>query len=285
MGMGKIRTSIELFKASWGVIKQDRELLWLPVLSALAALGTVLLFAVPVVATIGLDVGNLSGNQELSPGPVTYVLLFLAYLALAFVSIFFNAALVHASNERMSGGDPTVGSAISGAMGRLNRIGPWAIVSATVSMIIRQIQERAGFLGAILGFLAGMAWAAVTFLVLPILVIEDVGVTDALKRSTALLKKAWGEGLAGHVGLGLIGFLAVLPLILIAGLGMFSGTIAIAVPAILIAVLGIIGVSIVVSALSVVYQTALYRFATDQPVSSFSPGLMENAFYAKRGRR
>lgn len=279
--MGKISTSIELFKASWRVIKQDRELLWLPVLSALAALMTVVLFALPVIASIGLDIASLGDDQELAPSILTYIMGFAAYLVLAFVGIFFNAALVHAANERMSGGDPDVRSALAGAASRLNRIGPWALVSATVSMIIRQIQERAGFLGAILGFLAGMAWAAVTFLVLPILVIEDVGVVDGVKRSAGLLRKAWGEGLAGHVGLGLIGFLIALPFVIIAGLGIAAGTAVVTVPAIVIAIIGVIGVSIVMSALSAVYQTALYRFATGNAVPAFGGSLMQDAFYAK----
>lgn len=279
--MGKIRTSIELFKASWGVIKQDRELLWLPVLSAIAALGTMFLFAIPVLASLGLDFGNLGGSQNLEPSPITYAIGFIAYLVLAFIGIFFNAALVHAANERMSGGDPDVRSAIGGAASRLNRIGAWAFVSATVSMIIRQIQERAGFLGSILGFLAGMAWAAVTFLVLPILVIENIGVMDAIKRSAGLLRKAWGEGLAGHVGLGLIGFLAVIPFVIVAILGVVAGTAVITAPLIVIAIVGVIGVSIVMSALSVVYQTALYRFATGNTVPAFDNTLMQDAFYAK----
>lgn len=279
-----MRTSIELFKASWAVIRQDKELLGLPIISALASLVTIALFAVPVLATMNLDLsgtqGSASATEEM--GPVTYVLLAAAYLTLAFVSIFFNAALAHAANERMSGGDPNLGSAISGAFGRLNRIAPWAIVSATVSMIIRQLQERSGLLGSILGFLGGIAWAAVTFLVLPILVIEDVGPVDAVKRSASLLRNAWGEGLAGHIGLGLIGFVAALPFLALGVAGAMVATPAATIPLIVFAGLGLVGVVVVMSALSVVYQTALYRYATSQPVSAFDNQLMNNAFRKKK---
>ncbi len=283
--MGRIRNSIELFKASWAVIRQDRELLVLPVFSAIAALATIGLFAVPVLATVNFDAVSIEGASTVEASPLTYVLLFLAYLVLAFVGIFFNAALVHAANERMSGGDPTLSSALGGATSRINRILPWAIVSATVSMIIRQIQQRGGLLGGILGFLGGLAWSAVTFLVLPILVIENIGVVDAVKRSTGLLRNAWGEGLAGNVGLGLIGFIAMIPFFIVGALGVVAGSTAVLVPALAIAILGVVGVAIVMSALSIVYQTALYRYAVGQPAVVFSQDLMQNAFQPKRPRR
>jgi hypothetical protein len=276
--MGRIQSSIGLFKASWAVLRQDRELLLLPVISALAAGLTIALFALPVLATVDFDAVDAAGDSTVGAGPLTAGLLALAYLVLAFISIFFNAALAHAANERMDGGDPTVGSALRGAASRTNRILPWAIVSATVSFIISQIQRRGGVFGSILGFLGGMAWSAVTFLVLPILVIEDISVTEAVKRSTGLLRSAWGEGLAGHIGLGIISFLAMIPLAIVAAVGASSGAAAVAIPLVAIAIVGFVGVLIVTSALSIVFQTALYRFATSQPTASFERDLMQDAF-------
>ncbi len=282
--MGRIQSSIELFKASWAMIRQDKELLALPVISGIASLVTVALFALPLMASAGLSVGSLGDGATAEAGPVTYVLGFLLYVVLAFITVFFNSALVHGANVRMSGGDPTLGSALGGATSRIGRILPWAIVSATVSLVIRQIQERAGILGSILGFLGGLAWAAVTFLVLPILVIENVGVGQAVKRSGGLLRSAWGESLAGHLGMGLIGFVASLPFIVVGAIGVLSGSTVVVVPALVIAVLGLLTVAVVMSALSVVYQTALYRYAVGQPVSAYRPELMASAFRHKNRR-
>ncbi len=281
--MGRLQTSIQLFKSSWAVLRDDKELIALPVISGIASLITVGLFAFPVWQSLTIVETAGSGSSSVEASPITAVLMALAYLLLAFVTIFFNAALVHASNERMSGGDPNISSAIKGASGRVNRILPWAIVSATVSQIIRQIQQRGGILGSVLGFLGGIAWAAATFLVLPILVIEDIGPIDAIKRSAGLLRTAWGEGLAGHAGLGLIGFVAVIPFAAIGAVGISAGTTAVLVPTMIVAVLGILLVVIVMSALSVVFQTALYRFATAQVVPGYEPATMREAFY-KKGR-
>ena len=84
---------------------------------------------------------------------------------------------------RLTGGDPTIGSALRGAASRAGKILPWVIVSATVSLILRAIEERAGAIGQIVAGIAGMAWSVVTFLVLPIIVIEGYSVGDAIKGS------------------------------------------------------------------------------------------------------
>lgn len=277
--MGRLSSSLALFKSSWSVLRQDRELLVLPVLSGLASLITVGLFAYPVWASMETSGELTSSSVETSP--ITFVLVAFAYFILAFVTIFFNAALVHAANERMSGGDPTVGSALAGAASRINRILPWALLSATVSQIIRAIQERAGIFGRILGFLGGVAWAAATFLVLPILVLEDVGPIDAIKQSAGLLRKVWGEGAAGNIGLAVMGFVAAVPFVILGVVGALAATPLVTAPAIAVAAAGLLSVVIVMSALSVIYQTALYRFATNQVVESFDDTMMRSAFRAK----
>jgi hypothetical protein len=182
-----LQRSWSIVKSSWAVLRQDRELVWLPVIS----------FACTLV-TLGLTFGLAwaggadLGSDRFHPGPLGSVVLFVGYVALAYITIFFNAALISAANERMSGGDPTVSSALAGARARAGRILPWAIVSATVSIVLRALSERSGTLGRFVVGLIGMAWSLVTFLVLPILVLEDVGVGAAITRSKDLFKRTWG---------------------------------------------------------------------------------------------
>jgi hypothetical protein len=270
--MRRINTTITLARASWEVLKADRELVALPVISALASIVVAATFLIPVAATGSFSGGNAKG------GPVTYLLLFAMYVAMAYVTIFFNAALVHAANERLDGGDPTLRSAINGATARAGRILPWAILSATVSLILQAIEERAGTLGRIVAGLAGLAWSLVTFLVLPILVIEDVKVGDAIRRSSQLFKHTWGENVTAQVGFGLLAFLLILPGLLVAGLAIAAGG-AIALLGIAVAVLWGIGVSVVLAALSGIFQTALYRYARDGSAGgAFDTATLRGAF-------
>ena len=60
-------------------------------------------------------------------------------------------------------------------------------------MVLRAIQERGGIVGQIGAAIAGVAWALITFLVVPILVIEGVGPMEAIRRSGGLLRQTWGE--------------------------------------------------------------------------------------------
>lgn len=277
--VGRIQRSVELAKSSWHVLKADKELLVLPVISGIASIVVASTFIIPIVATEDLD-------SSQSPGILSYILLFAMYIALAYVTIFFNAALVSAAHERLGGGDPTIGSSLAGARSRAGKILPWAVVSATVSIILRAIEERAGFVGQLVAGLVGMAWAVVTFLVLPIIVIEGIGVGDAVKKSASLFKQTWGENIAAQIGFGVIGFLAMIPAFAVAALAISAGGTAVFV-GVGIAVLWIIVVAVVLAALSVIFQTALYHYAVDGQVPSgyFDAAMMSNAFAPRQQRR
>lgn len=275
--MGRIARTWELAKASWQVLESDKELVVLPVMSLVATIAVAGSFLAPILLT-----NNGSGVQD--PGATGYILLFAAYVVLAFITTFFNAALVHAANERLSGGDPTLGSALRGALMRVGRILPWALVSATVSIVLRAIEQRAGVVGRIVAGIAGVAWSLVTFLVVPVLVIEGVGVGDAVKRSGELFRKTWGENVAAQVGFGLIGFLAILPALVVGGAAVAAGGLF-AVIGIALAVVWVLTVTMVLSALNGIFQTALYRYAagTGSVGGAFDSGVLQAAFAPRPG--
>lgn len=270
--MGRIANTLNLARASLEVLKADKELIALPVISAIASLIVVLSFLVPL--------GFFRGFE--SVGGVEWVLMAVLYLVTSFITIFFNTALIHAANERLEGGDPTLGSAIAGAMSRLPQIAGWSLISATVSLILRQLEERAGLLGRIVISFVGMAWAVVTFLVIPVFVVEGIGVVDAVKRSGELFRRTWGENLIAQVGFGLLGFLVAIPFVIFAILaGTLGGPIGFVGMA--IAVLGILGAVMVIAALNGVFQAALYHYAVsgEVPGGYFQEGDFRGAFRAR----
>lgn len=258
--MSRFSNSVSLVKSSWHVLSHDKELIALPAIS-----GVVTAIAMIPFAAGAFLAGVSTTDGQTTVGPITYVVAFLGYLVAAYVTIFFQSALILAANERLSGGSPTLGSAISAATARAGHILPWAIISATVSMVLRAVQERSGILGRIVIGLVGMAWTVVTFLVLPILVIEGTGVKDALSRSASTFKRTWGENVIGNAGIGLVGLVGALVGVVVAGpiiaLGVSSGLTAVTIGGVVLLVVWMILVSVVSSALSGVFQTALYRFA------------------------
>lgn len=274
--MSRISNSIELAKTSWSVLKADKELLLLPVMSAVASLITMATFILPLLAS-----GTISDKSS-DVSALVYVLLFVLYVLLAFITVFFNAALIHAANERLAGGDPTIRSAIAGARGSIGLIFQWALVSATISIILRTLEERAGMLGRIVISLVGMAWAVVTYLVLPLLVLEGYSVKDAISESATLFKRTWGENLSAQVGFSLLGFVVAIPGIALIVLGALTGSGVLLVVLIALGVAWLVLVAVVLSALAVVFQTALYRFARDGSApGAFDANSMNGAFFIR----
>ena len=273
--MGRFARSWQIFKASWRVLRSRKELAVFPLLSGLATLVVAASFLTPALFTIRDSASD-------RPTAASYLLFLGFYLVTAYVTIFFNAALISQANVALSGGDPSVAGGLRVAGANWLRILPWALLSATVSLVLRAIEERLGFLGRIVIGLIGMAWQLVTYLVLPVLVLEGIGTRDSVKRSADMFKRTWGENVLGNAGIGVISFLAFLPGVALIALGVSAGG-ATLLACVVVAVLWLIVVAIASAALSGIYQTALYRYAADGAVApAFAQADLGHAFPAKR---
>jgi FtsH-binding integral membrane protein len=292
--------SFELVKFSAGVLRKDKELLIFPLLSSIAAV-LVLLSFIPLFAT-GSDVtvessglysdtvsvDAAAGGPEDSAELLVYGLL---YLIEYFVIFFFNTALVGAALIRMEGGNPTVGDGLRIALSKIDKILGYALIAATVGMILRAISQRVGFVGQIVVSLIGAGWTIATYLTVPILVSRDIGPMDAVKESAALLKATWGENVIANSGLGLFFFLIYL---LVGGFCVLLITVigapesgewvlgGIAAVAVIFGVLALIH-----AALQGIFSAALYRYAmsgTDGASDGDGgevPAALANAFASK----
>ena len=254
----RIARSWRLVKASAQVLREDKELLVFPMVSSLALVAVLVSFAIPVVG-LGLLEGARGGGVS---APLA-VVAFLFYATQYFVIFYFNAALVGAAMIRLDGGDPTVGDGLRVANSRLGAIAGYALIAATVGMVLRAIQERVGIVGKIVVGLIGMGWTIATAMVVPVLVARDVGPVEAIKESAGLLKKTWGENVVGHGGIGIAFgfiFLAVLALgaVLVVGAAMTKSLAAIVI-AVVVVVLAILLTGLVQAALAGIYSAALYR--------------------------
>ncbi|MEP7084093.1 MAG: DUF6159 family protein, partial [Betaproteobacteria bacterium] len=181
--MGRLSRSWSLVKASWTVLRQDKELLVFPLISSLAMLAVVACFALPLVGSGAFD-GLARGDESTL---LHYGIAFVFYVVQYFVIFYFNAALVGAAMIRLDGGDPTVGDGLRIASSKLGAIFGYALIAATVGLVLRVLQERVGFLGKIVIGLLGTGWTVATYLVVPVLVTRDVGPVEAVKESATLL--------------------------------------------------------------------------------------------------
>lgn len=276
--MGRFANSMALAKASWRVLQENRKLAVLPVFSGITTLLVAFSFVVPIAMLAGNDA---SGGYTF--GPVQWVLTAALYLVSAYVVIFFNAALVYAADAHMHGVTVTVGDAIKFAASKSGVLLPWAIVSATVSLVLRAIEERAGIFGTVIAAIAGVAWSLVTFLVLPVLVVEGLGPIKAVKRSGALFKQAWGEQVMANFGIGLITFGAILVGLIPAGLLMLLGAPGI-VAGIVLLVIWVSVVMVISQTVTGILSMALYRYATGGQVPGFDTSELQGAFRPRTKR-
>ena len=254
--MGRIGRSFELVRQSWSILMHDKELVVLPLLSGLIMIGVAASFFFAFDVRTGIE----TEDRALLALPT-----FLFYVVAYFIGLFFQAAVVAGATERLRGGDPTVGSSLRAAASRIGPIFMWALVAATVGMILRSIQERSGLLGKIVIAFVGAAWSLATFFVVPVLVFEQGGVTDSFKRSIAIFKKTWGETLAGGVTLGLAAFFGWLALI---GTTMLLFAIGLEIVGVIVAVIGVLVLATIFPTLDGIFVAALYRYATAGPAAA-----------------
>jgi hypothetical protein len=265
-----IGRSIELFKTSWGILMADKKLLAFPLLSGIISLIVLATFILPLI------IGGVFGNLFF------YIALFAFYLVSYFVVIFFNTALVSCVNARLQGKEMSVGEGLKNAMNHFTSILAWALVSATVGLILQILREEGGYIGKIAASLVGGAWGLVTFFVVPILVLEDKGVVDAIKDSTNLIRKTWGETIIGSgsimlvfIIIGVIGFLGVLATMLLGNSTVFGIALVLFIGLVIV-------LAVVAAAMQGIFVTALYTYArTGSVPSAFRGDLIQNAFVQK----
>jgi len=251
---------------------QDKELMVLPLFSGICT--------VAVAASFFVGFG-LTSDLIRAHNPVVYLPLFLMYVATYAIGIFFQAAVIAGATERLRGGDPTVGSALSAAVRKVGPILFWAVVAATVGTLLRVLRDRAGFVGKIAAAIAGAAWSLATFFVVPVLVLEDLSVAESFKRSVSVFKATWGETFVGNISLGAAALVSWVTLVAVTGLLAWANAGIIITLTVFFA--GVVFLVMLFSALQGIFVASLYRYATERHATSgFDGNLLASAFVPKR---
>jgi len=271
--------TFELMKMSWHVLQKDRELILFPIMSGIGLivmLGMFLGIAAGTGTLDRLDTASNGGSEEIAP--VDYAITAAMYFASSFIVIFFNAALVAAALERLRGGDPDIRSGLRAAATHLPAIIGWALISATIGLILQILRDRMknNFIGQIILGMIGGVWAYLTFFVIPVLVSEGIGPIGAIKRSSSLFRETWGRQFAASFGFGIVYIgaliIAVVPAIVLAMVTPIAG---IALGAITVPVA--IGT---VQAMEGIFKAALYEYALGESPLEFDRDTLSGAYRA-----
>ena len=265
----RMRHGWQLTKKAWGVVREHPKLVRLPFIGGLLAL-----VAAIVIAGPGLW---LASSDTQSTQIVGYVLLAIGSFVASCIVIFYNVILAGAANEALMGREPDIAAARAVAMNRLPAIAGWALIGAIVSIVLRAIRERGGAFGSIISGIGAAAWGIVTFLVVPVLALENIGPIDAVKRSGNLVKQRWGQQVTGNVVIGGAAAIVTFVGVILAAGGvalLVSGATGSSIVGVLLIAIGIvvaIGAGVIAGATRGVFGVALYHYtAEDQAIGPFT---------------
>ncbi|MFN3692888.1 MAG: DUF6159 family protein [Candidatus Paceibacteria bacterium] len=282
--LSRWRASWLLVKESWRFLRADSELLLVPVI---ATIMMVLLFGILMVTL--LVTGMIDALQNDSALAVQgTVFIFGSYLITAFVVALSRAMVVHTVAKRAANTDATLGQSFWVALRHAPALFVWALISATVGMVLRTITERFDRLGRFITAFFGAAWGVLTYFVVPAIVLDNKPAFKAVTYSGEVFKKTWGESLITNISLGLVFFVMhLVAVLLFLATFMISAKVGMPVLFILTGVLYVIflfGAIAVQQVLESIVVTLLYVYATtDVPPANFNPELLE-AIIARTGK-
>jgi len=184
----RMKTGWTLTKDSARVVHDTPKLLIFPLLAGIASVSFLAVFFVPML------IANLVGSG------LEYAALFVWYFATTFLSTYAAAALVHATNDVFHGRDPTVRGSLAAVGSRLGPIVAWSLLSATVSVLLKMLEDSDNPIAGVLGMLFSIGWGIMTFFIVPVIVFEDVSITSMFSRSSETFRDTWGETLGAGFG-------------------------------------------------------------------------------------
>jgi hypothetical protein len=283
--MGKFSRSWQLVRQSFAILRSDKQLMLFPVLSAIACF-----IVTAIIATGGAFLmlparaAAIAAGEQFNPNqsPMFMFGMFTLYVVNYFVIVFFNVALVGVANSRLMGGTWTFRDGLELAWARKGTILQWALVAATVGVILKTLEERMGLIGRLIMRIIGIAWTLACYFVVPVLAFEDLSPLQAFKRSSKLFRDTWGEKVTGGFSLSLVSMVLMLPGFGLWIAAMFVGGLSGLLIGSLLMVVYFLLLSVFMSAVGGIFNAALYRYACFKQVPpAFSHDLIASAWAPK----
>jgi len=302
--MSRWGNSKALTQASYGLVKENPGMNRWAVRAAVhgvvvGGLGVIVGLALMGAGDIMSDNAAKSGGGALGVvvlvvGAVIVLLAAVGGLTAANIQL---AGLVSATDDVLHGRELDEQAAAAAAHARLGTLSAWSAISVAVGALVAMVRGdgTGGMVSRIIRtLLAGMVsavWGVVTTLVLPVIVLENLGAVAAVKRSAGLIRTTWGEAVFGSVRIGArFALMFTLP-----GLALLVGGVALGIavggPVVVVgALLAVVGMAlIVVGAVKAatcrnVFGVALYRWATGEgALGPFSEDDLRGAVAVKGG--
>ncbi len=273
---GRISRSWRLTRHAWQVVRADPALLVLATFSGLLSVaGIALIFGVS---------DAVFAHDHFSRLHLAVATAIVAY-PLTFFGVFFSTAIAAAASAALDGRKMSVGEALAVPSRRIGQVALWTLLVTVVGTVLNQLASRLPFLGGIAARVAGLGWALASLFAIPILAVDGCSAPDCLRRSASLVKQRWGEGISGNIAIGAWTVVIMLPLIIVAGVGLAAaeGTPAVQVGIVAVAAVLLLATVSVAAVVRQTFAVALYRYAeTDTAQGPFPESDLRSPFSGKR---
>jgi hypothetical protein len=281
--IGKFKASKMLVQESFSILKQDKELMWFPVLSAIVSMIALAIFvAVFFFVVAGGSLEMLNNISERSLSITAYVIIFLYYLLMFFITNYFLAGIYTIINGRFNGQNLSFSDGIKNADAHINKIFMWSLISATVGIVLRIISDKSRLVGKIVTMVFGAGWTILTYFSLPSLIIGKRSIKESFDESATAIRKTWGETIIINFGIGLfLGLITFFVIAMIIGVMILVPTLEMVLLLGMLFIIYIIAISVVSSTLGSIIKLALYIYATTGTVpQGFTPELIKGSVRA-----
>ncbi len=283
--MGKWAVSRALRQATYGVLKQNKDLLWIPFIQATVTVTlTVVFFLLVVAPALAMFHYQPSGDAM----TLTQKVLSVAwYILVFFLGVFFQAASIVVISDRLSGAQTSLGQGFSKAFARAHTLFFWSLIGATVGLVLSALSRSKNIGQKSITAIVGAAWAIATYFVLPEIMLGGKSAVEAVPASITDMRKLWGESALSVAGVYV--FLLFFFIVFFGSLGL--AVYAAAQLRIIPLALFFVGVSVVsffvyaaiTAVLKTILRTVLYLYAHNGTLPpSFTPELIAQAVVHKK---
>ncbi len=271
----RIRRGWHLGYHSLRIVLRDKTLLLFPLIPFTTAIMIIVSFCV----VVGADqlfwalfvVNTLQHARYLALG----------YAIVAVVSVYFSVGLVACARISIEGQDSKFMDGILAAMRKFHWVVLWGLISWTIGPLLNLL-DHLRYTSRWVRKITKTSWSQLSYFLLPILIVDNVNIFSAIRRSVTVTIKTWGEGSVSQLGFLWFFFFMNIPTMLLFGYGHYMEG-----PwpkPLTFVVLSMIYFTIVVyQTASSVLSVVLYKYATDGTVvEGFNGEWLKEAFVRQK---
>ncbi|MBX3177669.1 MAG: hypothetical protein KF886_09935 [Candidatus Hydrogenedentes bacterium] len=180
--------------SSLRIVFHDKTLLLFPMIPITAALAVILSF----LAIIGADQLFWALFVIQSVKHVRY--LAIGYAIVAIISVYFAMGLVACTRITLEERDSKLADGMLASAKKFHWVVIWALISWSIGPILNLL-DHLRFTSQWVRRILKTNWSQLSFFLLPILVVDNVNVFSAIKRSIERSSSTWGRGSVSQLGL------------------------------------------------------------------------------------